>query len=68
MEKITRENLYHNLRFDWDAVLNELHGEDLWDTPNTNSREVRKKVVSECIGISEAIKKLPFWIRLFNLF
>ena len=66
--KYTEENLYHNLGYDWDAELNELHGKDLWDTPNENSRKVRKMVVKECLRMSEKIKKLPFWRRLFNLF
>ena len=64
----TEENLYHNLAYDWDAELNELHGKNLWDTPNENSRKIREMVVRECLLMSEKIKKLPFWRRLFNRF
>ena len=41
MKKIS-DNLYCNLVYDWDGELNVLHGEDLWDTPNENSRKVKK--------------------------
>ena len=67
MNKIT-DNLYHNLGYDWDAELNDLHGEDLWDTPNIHSRKVTKMVVEECEIIADKIRKLPFYKRLFNLF
>lgn len=60
-------NLYHNLFYDWDAELNELHGEDLWKTPNSHSRKIRRKVVEECIRYREKIKELSWWRRLFNL-
>ena len=69
MEKeITKENLYYNLGYDWDAELNNLHGKDLWDTPNENSRKVRKMVVEECLRTRDMIKKLSWWRRLFNKF
>ena len=67
MKKIA-DNLYHNLRNDWDAELNGLHGEDLWNTPNHNSRKVRQMVIDECEIIIDKIKKLPFYKRLLNLF
>ena len=60
--------LYHNLGYDWDAELNKLHGEDLWDTPNENSRKVRKMVVDECVRIRDRIRELPWWRRLLNKF
>jgi len=63
-----KDTLYHSLGHDWDSELNKLHGKDLWDTPNENSREVRRMVVIECLRMSEKIKALPFWRRLFNLF
>ena len=66
-KKIT-DNLYHNLGYDWDAELNELHGEELWDTPNSHSRRVREMIVDECERIVDRIRKLPFYKRLFNLF
>ena len=66
-EKIT-ENLYNNLGYDWDAELNELHGEELWDTPNSNSRKVRKMVVDECERVVDKIRELPWYSRLFKLF
>ena len=64
----SEENLYHNLSYDWDAELNDLHGKDLWDTPNHNSRKIRKMVVQECLRMSEKIKALSFWRKVFNLF
>lgn len=66
-EKIT-ENWYHKLGYDWDAELNDLHGKDLWDTPNEYSRNVRKMVVAECERVAQRIRELPFYRRLFNLF
>jgi len=65
MNKIT-DNLRHNLYHDWDGELNELHGEDLWDTPNFHSRDIRNKVVFECERVVDKIKCLPWWRRLFN--
>ena len=62
------ENLYYNLGYDWDAELNELHGQNLWDTPNEHSRKVKRMIIDECEIIKEKIKKLPFYRRLFNLF
>lgn len=67
-KRFTKENLYHNLGYDWDVELNELNGKDLYDTPNSHSRMVRNMVVDECLRIRDRIKRLPFWIRLFNLF
>jgi len=66
-KKIT-DNLYHGLGFDWDAELNELHGKDLWDTPNEYSRHVRKMVIIECERIVDTVRKLPWHKRLFNRF
>lgn len=65
--KIT-DNLYHNLAYDWDAELNQLHGEDLWNTPNGNTRNVRNMVVKECEIMVNKVKKLSWWRRLFNKF
>lgn len=67
MKKIT-DNLYHGLGYDWEAELNKLHGQDLWVTPNENSRKNRRMVVTECERVVDKIKKLPFYKRLFNLF
>ena len=41
------ENLYYNLGYDWDAELNELHGQNLWDTPNEHSRKVKRMIIDE---------------------
>ena len=49
--KIT-DNLYHNLVYDWDAHVNLLHCKELFDTPNTYSREVRNMVVYECVVVA----------------
>jgi hypothetical protein len=57
-----------NLVYDWEAELNELHGEDLWDTPNNNSRKVKNMVVDECLAVVGEIKNLPWWRRLFKRF
>jgi hypothetical protein len=65
--KIT-DNLYHNLGYDWDAELNNLHGADLWDTPNENTRKVRNMVIKECEILIAKVKKLPWYRRLFNRF
>lgn len=67
-EVFTKDNLYGNLGYDWDAELNCLHGEELWNTPNENSRKVRRMVVNECLLMRDKIKKLSFWKRLFNQF
>ena len=67
-KKLTRDKLYSNLSYDWDAELRELHGEELWSLPNENSRKIRRMVVEECMRTADAIKELPFWRRLFNQF
>ena len=68
MKKIITDNLYYNLGYDWDAEINEMHGKDLWDTPNENSRKVREMAVDECERIADRIRELPFYKRLFKLF
>ena len=67
MPKIT-DDLYHNLGYDWDAELNQLQGEDLWNTPNNHTRNIRNMVVKECKRMVNRVKELPWWRRLFNLF
>lgn len=62
------DDLYHQLGYDWDGVVNLLHGEDLFDTPNHHSRLIRNMVVVECLRIVERVRKLPWWRRLFNCF
>ena len=66
--ELTKEALYHNLGYDWDAELNELHGEDLWAPPNSSSRHVREMIITECLRVRDGIKKLPVWRRLLNKF
>ena len=68
IEKFDEQNMYHNLGYDWDSELNDLHGKELWDTPNENSRKVRRMVVDECLRMRDKIKALPWWRRLFNKF
>lgn len=67
-EIFTKENIYDQLTNDWDAELNCLHGEELWDTPNNNSRHIRRMVVEECLNMKNKIKRLPLWRRMFNFY
>ena len=66
--EIDRDYLQANLYYDWDGEIANLDGEILWNAPNDLSREIRNKIVDECLEVKRLIKRMPWWRRLFKMF